>query len=396
MQARLDDGRASPRRRIAAWFSAWLCISLAGCLGPGMRMDTAVRNRADDAAQEAAPALAASVTSINASTIAQLALAARRESVELVGELTRPAPAYTVGPADVLQITLWDHPELALAQGAQMQPSLNRAADTPVGFVVDQLGKIHFPYAGAIAVEGLTTPEIQVRLTEALLAYYQQPQVTVQVASFRAKQVYVDGEVRTPGVQALNDVPMTLTEAIGRAGGFTANADQAHLLLLRAGRSYPLDLSRMVEQGRSPSDVSLLHGDVLRVKSRDASGVFVMGEVNRPVTALPRQDGTLTLADALSQAGSFNVQSSDAKQLYVLRLRQPSGTDGESSPSPGMPPQVFHLDARSPVSMILASRFQLEPRDVVYVDASDVVRVSRVLNLLLPAIDGIPAALVTK
>jgi polysaccharide export outer membrane protein len=47
--------------------------------------------------------------------------------------------------------------------------------------------------------------------------------------------------------------------------------------------------------------------------------------------------------------------------------------------------------------MILANEFQLQPKDVVYVDGSGLVRFSRVLSLLLPAINaGLTAAIVTK
>jgi polysaccharide biosynthesis/export protein len=58
---------------------------------------------------------------------------------------------------------------------------------------------------------------------------------------------------------------------------------------------------------------------------------------------------------------------------------------------------VFHLDARSPVSMILANQFDLQPRDVVYVDTNNLVRFSRVLSLLMPAINaGLTAGILTK
>jgi polysaccharide export outer membrane protein len=60
-------------------------------------------------------------------------------------------------------------------------------------------------------------------------------------------------------------------------------------------------------------------------------------------------------------------------------------------------PSVYHLDARSPVAMLLANQFELQPKDVVYVDATGLARFSRVLNQLLPMINtGLTAAVVGK
>ena len=51
--------------------------------------------------------------------------------------------------------------------------------------------------------------------------------------------------------------------------------------------------------------------------------------------------------------------------------------------------EVFHLDGRNPVSMLLADRFQLQARDVVYVDAGPLVRWSRVMNLIVPTVSAL-------
>jgi polysaccharide export outer membrane protein len=56
--------------------------------------------------------------------------------------------------------------------------------------------------------------------------------------------------------------------------------------------------------------------------------------------------------------------------------------------------EVFHLDAHNPTSMILADRFQLNDRDVVYVDAGTLVRFSRVMSLVLPTVTAVTSTAV--
>jgi polysaccharide biosynthesis/export protein len=292
-----------------------------------------------------------------------------------------PGP-YRIGPGDVLQITVWDHPELAAALGQQGNGP-NRPSDAPAGFLVDHEGNLQFPYVGNLHVAGDSAETVQRKISADLSKVMVKPQVTVRVASFRAAQIYIDGEVRSPGAQSINDIPMTLTEAINRAGGFGPNADQSHLVIVRDDKTYPINVAQMLKNGQNPSRIILRSGDLLRVEARDEYGVYVMGEVGKPASVAPMKDGRLTLGEAISQAGSFNPGTSDPKELYVIR-GEPNGQ-----------PQIYHLDARSPVAMLLANQFDLEPKDVVYVDASGLVRFSRVLDLLLPLVNaGVTGAVV--
>ncbi len=362
-------------------------IVLSACAAaPGMRMTTpAVLPVTSGDGKTPGTEVQVPITAINLSLIAQMRDAVTKSTAnqaELFSSVRKP---YTIGPGDVLQITLWDHPELAAAMGSQQQSSTGRLADPAQGFLVDSDGDLQFPYVQRLHVAGLTTEQVQEQLSEMLLKAYSHPQVTVRIQSFRSRDVYVDGEVHTPGPQPINDIPMTLFEAISRAGGFSTTADQSHMTLVRGGVSYPLNLSAMLERHLNPADIVLQDGDLLHVQARDDNGAYVMGEVNKPVMALPMKDGHLTLADALSQAGSINSLSADAKQLYVVRVNQ------------GGAPQVFHLDAYSPVSMVLANEFELRPKDVVYVDGNGLVRFSRVLSLLLPGMNvGLTGAVVAK
>lgn len=374
------------RRGARMIFCAALSFGIAACaVAPGMRMPaSATLPTGSSDAQGQQADLQIPIFDINTALIRKLHDNADQTSVDQTRELSGQPGPYTLGPGDVLQITVWDHPELAAALGAQNQGNA-RPYDPAQGFVVDNSGNIQFPYAGSIHVTGLRVEQAQQAVYVELSKIFIKPQLTVRVASFRAKQIYVDGEVHTPGAVPVNDIPLTLYEAINRAGGFSTTADQSRMILVRNGVSYRLNLSRMLESDQNPSNILLKSGDLLRVVSRDDNGVYVMGEVNRPVTAVPMKSGKLTLSDALSQAGSLNTASADAAQLYVIRG------------SLNSQPEVFHLDAHSPVSMILANQFELQPKDVVYVDGNGLVRFSRVLSLLLPAINaGLTTAIVTK
>ena len=364
---------------------AVLSTLLAACsVVPGQHMETPpsipVSSSPDGTVQQAEQI---PIQAIDLNLIQQLNGGAGQ--MELAKELNlfaKPGP-YRLGPGDVLQITVWDHPELAAALGQQVQNA--KPGDPAQGFVVDGNGNLSFPYLShPIHAAGKTIEQVQREVHSDLSREFREPQVTVRVASYRSSQVYVDGEVRAPGGQAINDIPMTLTEAINRAGGFTSNADRAHLTLTRNGKSYPIDLTLLIKNGKNPQDIMLAPGDMLRVTGRDENTAYVMGEVNKPIAATPTTDGKLTLSEALSQAGFINQSTSNARQLYVIREE-----NGK--------PQVYHLDSASPVSMLLANQFDLRPKDVVYVDNGPLVRFNRVLSLLLPAINaGLTAAIVTK
>lgn len=280
------------------------------------------------------------------------------------------ARPYVIGAGDLLSILVWNHPELNIAAtGAQALSS--SGAQSPAAFVVDSQGMIQFPYVGPIKVAGLTELEARSLLSKRLIESIKNPDLTLRVLAYRSKKIYIDGDVKAPGSQAIDDVPMTLLEGVSRAGGFLPTADQSQVIVARKGITYPVNVPQLVRQGADMSRLMLASGDVVRVPSRDESKVYVLGEVNRP-SALPMNNGKLTLAAALGEAGGLNQLSSSARQVYVIRGANLSE------------PTVYNLDAGSPVALAMAEGFELNPKDVVYVDAAGLARYNRIVNLILP------------
>ena len=79
------------------------------------------------------------------------------------------------------------------------------------------------------------------------------------------------------------------------------------------------------------------------------------------------------LAEAIGDTEGFDLLSSDPSRVLVIR--------GEADA-----PVVYLLDAKSPDALLLAERFPLEPRDVVFVSTAGVSRWSRVINQLAPTL----------
>lgn len=282
---------------------------------------------------------------------------------------TSPKP-YRVGPQDILLVTVWEHPEIAVAAGPYR-------TDSTSGNVVEEDGAIFFPYAGKIRVADLTTSEIRDLVTAKLAKVFRNPQVDVKVLAFRSQKVYVGGEVRNPAVYNITDVPFTLAQAMNSAGGLLPTADDTRVRLTRGTHSWLINFHALVVAGERHGEIQLRDGDSLQVPAATDEPVYVMGEVVRPGSQ-PLVHGTLSLARAISEAGGIQVASADATSIYVLRAGASVNTV-----------DAFHLDGRNPASMVLADKFTLNAHDVVYVDAGTLVRFSRVMNLVLPTVSAV-------
>lgn len=360
---------------------------LGGCaMAPGFSMGNGLKGEsAPTAGTQADAAPPGALRSITPELIQQQRALQKTELGSDVKRLFGEARPYTVGPADVVNIVVWNHPELVLAPaGATLTTDSAGLAVVGNGYNVSSEGLIQFPLIGTFKIAGLTETQARDQLTRRLSKYLRDPQVTLRVQAYRAGRVYVGGEVRTPGLQAINDIPMTLPEALSRAGGLTPVADRAIVAITRNGATTEVNLPQLTAMGVNPSRILLAAGDLVRVGNRDDAKVYVMGEVTRP-SALPLRNGSLTLNEALGEAGGVNAMSGDPRQIYVVRSH--SGNQGTGATP--VRPEIYHLDAQSPTAYALAEGFALQPHDVVYVDPVPLALWNRVISLVLPSAQAV-------
>lgn len=355
---------ANGRHRLVASLGALLL--LGACTSPGMKLNVRPGQRETTSKMDG---LNVTLHPLNAeAVITQRPRTPDTPPLEAL--LQEKAKPYRIGPQDVLLVTVWDHPEISLPLGQYRQ-------DASSGTVVDEAGEIYFPHVGSFKVAGMTPSQAREALIVRLGKVLQNPQIDVKVIAYRSQKVYVGGEVRNPAVHNVTDVPFTLAEAINRAGGFLPTADDSRLTLTRGKQVWHLNFQALLASGNHIGQILLKDGDSLHVPSALENPIYMLGEVVRPGT-LPLIHGNLTLAKALSDAGGIQGVSADARSIYVIR-------QGDAARAV----DVFHLDARNPTAMVLADRFQLNPRDIVYVDAGTLVRFNRVMNLLLPTVTAV-------
>jgi polysaccharide export outer membrane protein len=240
------------------------------------------------------------------------------------------------------------------------------------GHKVAHDGTIFYPYVGVVEVAGRTTAEVREILTRGLTRYIQNPQVDVRVAGFESQRVHLVGEVQRPRAVPITDVPLTLVQALGLAEGPTAEADLSRVTVTRNGERFTVNVQALQDHGDVSQDMLLRHGDIVHVPDRQQNKVYVLGEVRRPQSLLMHR-GRMTLAEAIGDTEGFDMVTSDPSRVFVIR------EEGEQ-------PAVYWLDASSPDALLLAERFPLRPRDVVFVSTAGITRWSRVINQIAPTL----------
>ena len=231
-------------------------------------------------------------------------------------EASANLPAQKIGARDLLVVQVYGSPELSR--------SVRVGAD----------GTLRMPMVKQrIKVEGLMPNDVETAIATALEeeGLIVEPFVTVNVAEYSSRPISVAGSVREP-LTFQASAPVTLLEAITRAGGLTQSAGSEILISktqlgsdgLSGSLMQRVSVKALIDGTDPEANLKLTGGEEIRVP--EAGKVFVVGNVKKP-GAFPVEDGAeSSVLKMLAMAEGLSPNC--GKQAYIYR-REASGNKNE-------------------------------------------------------------------
>ena len=350
-------------------------------------------------------------------------------------ELRLPPPVtpvpYTIGVGDALRLGTRGGPPPTNPLDGDVIGSGDRQ-----DYTVRDDGTIAIPQVGSVMVEGMTLEQAENAIFQRLIEVGIDPTFSLEISGFQSRRASVGGDVGTPTLVPITLNTLNLGQALTAAGGMTVReAEFASIRIYRDGSLYQIplvdffansqyqnlpilagdaifvdtsyDLDRALEYyerqidvialrrsdraaalGELTTEIGLQRGALseqrdnfqaradLGAEERDY--VYLAGEFQRqsrwamPYGQLPK------LADVIYDNGGFPTATGDASQISVLRASTDPREFGAVT--------AYHLDARNAVAITLATRFEMRPNDIVFIEEQVITSWNRALNQLLPSL----------
>ena len=232
-----------------------LCLGLGACAGLKNTELAAGEAPVYAAALENAPPLYDGIDEVE------------RDRPQLRSALALGAPAGLRSSVRTqIQYVLGNREPYRIGAGDSVQVSiqaLGAAQATEQEVTVDAEGVIDLQDLGAYRIAGLNVKHAARVIAAGLVSEAGTPLAQVRVTKYQSQFITLSGQVYAPGRYAIDDTPMSLAEAITRAGSLLANADLNNIGLTRNSQLLRLNLTSLYENGIGPQEIMLRNGDVL-------------------------------------------------------------------------------------------------------------------------------------
>jgi polysaccharide export outer membrane protein len=260
--------------------------------------------------------------------------------------------------------------------------------------VVGPDGAITIPYAGRIAVAGRTPAEVARRIEGLLGPKALDPQALVVVQRGTANSVSVAGDIVRGARIPLSGAGERLLDVIAAAGGAKAPPHETFVRLSRGGVTATVPLATLVADPEQ--NIFAEPGDVLTLERQPQTfSVFGAAGKNAAITFASER---LSLTEALAQSGGLRDDRADPSAVFLFRYEpvdivQALGQPLADRAPAGVSPIVYRLDLREAKSYLLAKRFPVQDKDIIFVANAETVPVTEALQALSRVTGPITSAL---
>jgi len=165
-------------------------------------------------------------------------------------QLADSPPEYLVGIGDVLEVSVWNEPEISKIVFVRLD------------------GKISLPLVGDVKALGATPELLSRRIGTAISKFVASPSVTVTLKESHSRIYYVVGQIAQPGEYSLN-TPVSILQAIARAGGFAEWAKKEKIMIVRRSddhdRILKFDYEEFLNGKDRDNNINVMPGDTIVV-----------------------------------------------------------------------------------------------------------------------------------
>jgi len=363
----------------------------------------------------------------------------------------QPAPPATqslhLPPPDIpgtYKIGVGDMVLLATRQGSSSVEELSgllAAQNRRQGYTVQDDGAISIPDIGRIKIAMMTLEEAESEVFRTLVEHQIDPVFSLEISEFNSSRVAIAGAVAQPGIAAVSLTPLYMSEALTHAGGLQiTDPDSAIIRLYRDGALYRIPLSDYftqpnlqqlrlvagdavyVDAGYDPEqarayfeeqiqlanlrqsarrealnalslEIALVRSNLEETRNNFAARqeqgaeardyVYLTGEIAQQGRFTLPYEQRATLADAIFEGGGgLPSETANLREIYVLRASE--GADYFNTVT------AWHLDARNAANLLLATRFELRPNDVIFIAEQPITRWGRVVRQIAPSLITTP------
>jgi polysaccharide biosynthesis/export protein len=213
------------------------------------------------------------------------------------------APKIDIGPGDLLNIDVFDTPELS---GTAR---------------VNQNGEANLTVLGTIHLAGLTANQAARRIEEELRSkgIMLDPHVSVSISEYASQGATLMGEIHTPGIYPTLG-SRKLLDMIALGGGPTALAGKIATIIHRDDPTHPIDIAlapnpKALSAQQNPV---ILPGDTIVIAK--AGIVYVLGAVTRPGGFLVDNNEQISMMEAMTLAGGWTATAATSQVRLIRKV----------------------------------------------------------------------------